>query len=106
MVGGTRPTGALHRPEFQDVGRGFSDSLRPQPWQTDTCLGNWHYDRSLFERHGYKSADSVITRLCDVVAKNGNLLLSVPMRGNGTIDSDEVAILEALAAWMKVNGEA
>jgi alpha-L-fucosidase len=90
----------------EDVERGYSDSLRPQPWQTDTCLGNWHYDRSLFERHGYKSAGSVITRLCDVVAKNGNLLLSVPMRGNGTIDSDEVAILEALAAWMKVNGEA
>jgi alpha-L-fucosidase len=41
-----------------------------------------------------------------VVAKNGNLLLSVPLRGNGTIDSDEVAILEALAGWMKINGEA
>jgi alpha-L-fucosidase len=90
----------------EDVERGFSDSLRATPWQTDTCLGNWHYDRSLFERHGYKSAGSVITRLCDVVAKNGNLLLSVPLRGNGTIDSDEVAILEALAGWMKINGEA
>jgi alpha-L-fucosidase len=90
----------------EDVERGFSDSLRAMPWQTDTCLGNWHYDRSLFERHGYKSAGSVITRLCDVVAKNGNLLLSVPLRGNGTIDSDEVAILESLAGWMKINGEA
>jgi alpha-L-fucosidase len=90
----------------EDVERGFSDSLRPLPWQTDTCLGNWHYDRSLFERHGYKSAASVISRLCDTVAKNGNLLLSVPMRGNGTIDSDEIAVLEALATWMKTNGEA
>jgi alpha-L-fucosidase len=104
-------TGKLLTPQqrsalVEDVERGFSDSLRPLPWQTDTCLGNWHYDRSLFERHGYKSAGSVITRLCDVVAKNGNLLLSVPLRANGTIDSDEVAILEALAAWMKINGEA
>jgi alpha-L-fucosidase len=90
----------------EDVERGFSDTLRPLPWQTDTCLGNWHYDRALFERHGYKSAASVITRLCDVVAKNGNLMLSVPLRGNGTIDSDEVGILEALASWMKINGEA
>lgn len=90
----------------EDVERGFSDTLRRLPWQTDTCLGNWHYDRSLFERHGYKSAASVITRLCDVVAKNGNLMLSVPIRGNGTIDTDEVAILEALASWMKINGEA
>jgi alpha-L-fucosidase len=90
----------------EDVERGFSDTLRPRPWQTDTCLGNWHYDRSLFEHHGYKSAASVITRLCDVVAKNGNLMLSVPLRGNGTIDTDEVAILEELASWMKINGEA
>jgi hypothetical protein len=50
----------------EDVERGFSDTLRAPPWQTDTCLGNWHYDRPLFERHGYKSAGSVITRLCDV----------------------------------------
>jgi alpha-L-fucosidase len=90
----------------EDVERGYSDILRPLPWQTDTCLGNWHYDRSLFERHGYKSAGDIITRLCDVVAKNGNLMLSVPIRGNGTIDTDEVATLEALAAWMKINGEA
>jgi len=104
-------TGKLLTPQqrnalVEDVERGFSDSLRPLPWQTDTCLGNWHYDRSLFDRHGYKSATSVISRLCDVVSKNGNLLLSVPMRGDGSIDSDEVAILEALAAWMKLNGEA
>jgi len=90
----------------EDIERGFSDGARPLPWQTDTCIGNWHYDRPLFERHGYKSAASVIARLCDVVAKNGNLMLSVPIRGNGTIDTDEVAILEALAAWMKINGEA
>ena len=40
------------------------------------------------------------------MSKNGNLLLSVPMRGDGSIDEDEVAILEALARWFAVNGEA
>jgi len=73
---------------------------------TDTCLGNWHYDRALFERHGYKSATTVIQMLTDVVAKNGNLLLSVPIRGDGTIDADERKVLDELAAWMKVNGAA
>jgi alpha-L-fucosidase len=47
-----------------------------------------------------------VQRLCDVVSKNGNLLLSVPQRGDGSIDEDEVAILEALAGWFAVNGEA
>jgi alpha-L-fucosidase len=90
----------------EDIERGFSDVLRPLPWQTDTCLGQWHYRRSLFEEHRYARADTVITRLCDIVAKNGNLLLSVPLRGDGTIDDDERRILEELAVWMKVNGEA
>jgi alpha-L-fucosidase len=60
----------------------------------------------LFERHGYKPARLVIQRLCDIVSKNGNLLLSIPVRGDGSIDEDEVAILEALAHWFAVNGEA
>lgn len=90
----------------EDIERGVSDELRPQPWQTDTCLGNWHYDRALLERHGYKSAATVLQTLCDVVSKNGNLLLSVPLRGDGTIDEDERAVLTELAAWMAVNGEA
>jgi len=90
----------------EDIERGFSESIRPLPWQTDTCIGDWHYRRSLFEEHRYKRAGTVITRLCDIVSKNGNLLLSVPLRGDGTIDQDERQVLEQLAAWMKLNGEA
>ena len=90
----------------EDVERGFLGGISPQPWQTSTCIGNWHYDRPLYERHGYKSAENVVQRLCDVVSKNGNLLLSIPQRGDGSIDADEVAILEALARWFAANGEA
>ena len=43
--------------------------------------------------------------LLDIVSKNGNLMLSVPVRGDGTIDEREVAFLEGMAAWMKTNGE-
>ena len=106
VINGKKLEPAQRSALVEDVERGFSAALRPLPWQTDTCIGNWHYDRALFERHAYKSAASVLSRLCDVVAKNGNLLLSVPMRGDGSIDDDEVAILEELAAWMDINGEA
>jgi alpha-L-fucosidase len=44
--------------------------------------------------------------LMDIVAKNGNLMLNIPVRGDGTIDSDELDFLHDLAAWMKVNEEA
>jgi alpha-L-fucosidase len=43
--------------------------------------------------------------LVDIVSKNGNLLLSVPVRGNGTIDEKEIAILEEIKEWMDVNGQ-
>ena len=106
VINGKKLT-AQQRPALvEDIERGFSDEMRTLPWQTDTCIGDWHYRRSLFEEHRYKSARTVITRLIDIVAKNGNLLLSIPLRGDGTIDADEHAILQELAAWMKLNGEA
>jgi alpha-L-fucosidase len=88
-----------------DIERGQSNRIEPFVWQTDTCLGSWHYDKGIFERHGYKSAKTVIHTLADIVSKNGNLLLSVPVRADGTIDADEVKIVEGIGAWMDINGE-
>ena len=90
----------------EDVERGQRDGIEPLPWQTDTCIGDWHYNRGLFDNHQYKSAASVIHRLADIVSKNGNLLLSIPVRGDGTIDADERRFLETMAEWMGRNGEA
>ena len=58
------------------------------------------------ENHRYKSAATVIPMLADVVSKNGNLMLSVPVRGDGAIDSDEQKIVGDIGAWLKVNGRA
>jgi alpha-L-fucosidase len=90
----------------EDYERGSSDIIQPAPWQTDTCIGDWHYDRRIFERHGYKSVTQVVGMLANIVSKNGNLLLNIPTRGDGTIDEDETAFLQGLAQWMKINGEA
>ena len=89
-----------------DIERGSSNEIEPHPWQTDTCIGAWHYDRGIFDRKQYKSAKTVIHTLIDVVSKNGNLLLSVPLRGDGTIDSEELNVVEEIAKWMAVNREA
>ena len=48
----------------------------------------------------------MIQRLADIVSKNGNLLLSIPLRGDGSIDDQEIAILDGLERWFAVNGEA
>jgi alpha-L-fucosidase len=88
-----------------DIERGQSNSIEPFSWQTDTCIGNWHYDDRVFIDHKYKSARTVIHTLIDVVSKNGNLLLSVPVRGDGTIDSDERTIVEEIGKWMRIYSE-
>jgi alpha-L-fucosidase len=91
--------------ETWDIERGVPNNVLPDAWQTDTCLGDWHYDRALYERGGYKSAGTVVRMLADIVSKNGNLLLNVPVRGDGTIDEKEEKILENIATWMDVNKE-
>ena len=88
-----------------DVERGIPDRCQDLPWQTCTCIGSWHYDRGVYDRNGYKSAGTVICMLVDVVSKNGNLLLSIPVRGNGTIDEKERAVVLDIKAWMDINKE-
>lgn len=83
-----------------DVERGLRSDISPIAWQTDTCIGSWHYDRRIFEQKGYLPAAEVIHRLCDIVSKNGNLLLSIPVRPDGTIDAEERRIVEEIGGWM------
>ena len=90
----------------EDIERGVATGILPLPWQTDTCIGDWHYKRSLFEEHKYKTVGQVVRMLADIVSKNGNLLLNIPVRGDGSIDDDEIAFLGGLARWMDVNSEA
>lgn len=86
-----------------DVERGAPDKIQSYPWQTCTCIGDWHYNRGVYDQNRYKSAQDVIHMLVDIVSKNGNLLLNIPIRGDGSIDDKEVAVLEGIAAWMAIN---
>ena len=90
----------------EDVERGYRSEIVPHPWQTDTCIGDWHYNRERFLQKSYMPANAVVHRLCDVVAKNGCLLLSIPVRGDGTIDEEERKIVEGITSWTQRYGEA
>jgi alpha-L-fucosidase len=88
-----------------DVERGAPDKIQDLAWETCTCIGDWHYNRSVYDHNRYKSAKDVIHMLIDVVSKNGNLLLNIPVRGDGTIDEKEIAVVERIAHWMDINKE-
>jgi alpha-L-fucosidase len=88
-----------------DIEKGQGNDIEPLPWQTDTCLGNWHYDRSVYDKKRYKSAKTVIHTLIDAVSKNGNLMLNIPVRGDGSIDELERQIVIEIGIWMKLNSK-
>ena len=90
----------------RDFEMGLADSLQEHPWQTEACIGQWHYNHSLLDNHSYQTASLIIPLLCDIVSKNGNLLLSIPLPGHGELDSDELAFLDELAQWQQINSEA
>lgn len=88
-----------------DIERGQANEIQPLPWQTDTCIGDWHYNRSVYNNNRYKTSKTVIQTLVDIVSKNGNLMLNIPVRGDGSIDEKERKIVEEIGVWMKLNSE-
>ena len=88
-----------------DVERGAPDAIQELPWQTCTCIGSWHYDKHVYYNDSYKTPAQVVAMLVDVVSKNGNLLLNIPLRGDGTPDPTELKIVDRIGNWMKINGE-
>ncbi|HEV6967046.1 alpha-L-fucosidase [Roseateles sp.] len=87
-----------------DVERGQMIGIQPHTWQTDTSISNasWGY----IDGDTYKPATQLLHQLVDVVSKNGNLLLNIGPRGDGSIPEQARDILLEMGAWLKVNGEA
>ena len=87
-----------------DIERGQLAAIRPHFWQTDTSVSknSWGY----VENQEYKTADSIVDDLVDIVSKNGALLLNIGPRPDGTIPEPEDEILRAIGGWLRVNGEA
>ena len=88
-----------------DVERGAPNKIMERPWQCCNCIGDWHYNTDVYEKNRYKNAATIAKLLVDIVSKNGNMLLSVPLRADGTPDEKELAIMKEFGAWMKINKE-
>ena len=87
-----------------DLERGQLGDIRPLYWQTDTSISNksWGY----IQNDTFKSPQFVVHQLIDIVSKNGNLLLNIGPRSDGTIPEAVQQVLREVGAWLKVNGDA
>ncbi|HEV2391049.1 MAG TPA: alpha-L-fucosidase [Verrucomicrobiae bacterium] len=86
----------------EDLERGVMPGINPYPWQTDTSIGDWFYNR----HWKYRPITWTIHMLVDIVSKNGNLLLNVVQRPDGSLDADVEQMLHQMADWISIHGEA
>jgi alpha-L-fucosidase len=86
----------------RDFERGVNGGINPVPWQTDTSIGDWFYNK----HWKYQPMSWTVHMLVDITSKNGNLLLNVVLRPDGTLDPEVETMLHQLADWSSVNGEA
>ena len=105
VINSKRLTEEQQKGVVMDCERGAFADISPRPWQTCMCIGSWHYNRGLYEKGSYKTAERIVKTFVDIVSKNGNLLLNIPVRGDGSIDEKERAFLAEFKAWLDVNGE-
>ena len=103
---GKQLQGIQRRAIVEDVERGVLDEIRPDPWQTDTCIGGWHYIAAFTDDNATSRPSSSCKCYRDIVSKNGNFLLNIPVRGDGTIDEKEEASSTGSRRWTQRNGEA
>ncbi len=95
----TRPE--IHRVGVLDIERSLLPGIAEHPWQTDTCIGGWFYN----VRETYKRPEHIIEMLIDIVSKNGQLLLNIVQRPDGTLDEECLYTLAELAKWFSVCAE-
>lgn len=87
-----------------DMERGKTKNMMVFPWQTDTSVGkrSWSY----IDNEENKTAEQIVHDLIDIVSKNGNLLLNIGPRADGTITEEQKSILLSIGKWLDINGEA
>ncbi len=95
----------VHGPfeDYRTPEQSVPDTILPYPFETCmTLTDNWGY----VPNAGYKSAETIILSMIDVVSKGGNFLLGIGPAPDGTFEDKAVFVLNEIGKWMSVNGEA
>ncbi|GAA4057435.1 alpha-L-fucosidase [Amphibacillus indicireducens] len=87
-----------------DIERGKFAEVQPFFWQTDTAIArnSWCWT----ENNTFKSPESLVRELVDIVSKNGVMLLNVGPKPDGSISAEDQSVLKGIGDWLAVNGEA
>jgi alpha-L-fucosidase len=82
----------------------FPATLQKNFWQTDKTMGaEWYWLRN--RQKDYKKGSEIVHTLIDVVSKNGNLLLNVPLTGDGELEEEVITMFKVMAHDFDLIGE-
>ncbi len=87
-----------------DIEKGRLNELTDYAWLTDDTIskGSWCYTEDL----DIKSTPQVLHVLIDIVSKNGQLLLNISPKADGTIPEVQKKVLLGIGEWLGQYGEA
>lgn len=83
--------------------RGVPDGQLPVPWESCIPLSN---DWGWVPDAPYKSPETVLRTLIEIVAKGGCMLLGIGPDADGRIEPEIQDILHEVGEWLRANGEA
>ena len=72
-------------------------------WQSCTTFGT---SFGYLEGDRYKSIEDVMHEMVEVISRNGNFLVNIGPKADGTIPAPQVERLRAMGTWLKINGAA
>jgi len=82
------------------------DKIMTKKWETNRGIGNsYGFNKFETEEH-YLKTDELIKMFVDVVSKNGNLLLNIGPKADGSIPDLQKKVILGLGKWLEINGEA
>jgi len=91
----------IYRVGILDIEKSQLTEINPDPWQTDSCIGNWYYD----VKQTFKRPNHIIEMLVDIISKNGHMILNVLQLPDGSIDEEQRYILFEIAKWFSICAE-
>jgi alpha-L-fucosidase len=101
-------TGALDSPEldFQTPEYTVKEDIDPVKWESSRGIAHSYGYNQNEPESDYLTSDELVDSLVDIVSKNGNLLLDIGPRADGTIPELMASRLRDIGGWLDVNGEA
>ena len=80
--------------------------IAQKKWESTRGIGRAFAYNQMEDEQDYLTVDQLVDMFIDIVSKNGNFLLNVGPRADGTIPEAQQARLLGLGHWLQENGEA